>query len=95
MKYLSPEEIKKILHQDFNLTAAEIDRYQELFTDDYASPKIYGTIKFINNKPHIFKDIEHKRNTILKKLRELHDPLLNVNSARSVIQNIRNKNKFN
>lgn len=95
MKYLSPKEIEEILLQDFNLTTTEIDRYQDLFSDDYASPKIYGTIKFINNKPHIFKDKEHKRNTILKKLRELNDPLLNVNSARSIIQNIRNKNKFN
>lgn len=94
MKYLSPEEIEEILLQDFNLTTVEIDRYQELFSDNYASPKISGTIWFINNKPHIFKDKAHKRNTILKKLRELHDPLLNVNSAKSLIQNILKNNPY-
>ena len=94
MKYLSPKEIEKILLHDFNLTAIEIDRYQKVFSDDYANPKISGTISFINSKPHIFKDATHRRNTILKKLKELHDPLLNVNSAKSIIQNILKNNPY-
>ena len=94
MKNLSPKEIEEILLHDFNLTPIEIDRYQLLFDDDYARPKIIGTIRFINNKSQIFKDKEHRRNTILKKLRELHDPLLNVNSAKTIIHNIFKNNKF-
>ena len=94
MRNLTRKEIEEILLQDFDLTPIEIDRYQTLFDDDYSKPRIVGSIKFINNKPQIFKDKEHRRNTILKKLKELHDPLLNVNSTKSIIQNIYKNNVF-
>lgn len=91
MKHLSSNEIEEILSQDFNLSPSEIDRYKPLFSDDYAMPRISRTIRFINSKSHMFKDRSHKRNTILKKLRELHDPLLNVYSINTLIQKFKAK----
>ncbi len=91
MKFISSTNIEKILKEDFYLTPSEIDRYKPLFDDDYAMPRIIGTINSVNSKSQIFKEKSHRRNTILKKLRELHDPLLNVYSINTLIKRFKSR----
>ncbi|MDO6737388.1 hypothetical protein [Wenyingzhuangia sp. 2_MG-2023] len=63
--------LKEILAKEFGFTSTDLDRYHETIHDLTKTEILKDSVLYVKSNPQIFKTKEHKRNTLLKKCREL------------------------
>ncbi|NIJ44436.1 hypothetical protein FHR24_000875 [Wenyingzhuangia heitensis] len=88
--------LKEILTTQFGFTSVDIDRYQTILNDQSKIETLKNSVLYVLSKPQFFKTQEHKRNTLLKKCRELayEVNMHNTTSISDFIQkNLRNNNQ--
>lgn len=64
-------DLKEILVKEFGFTSIDLDRYDETIHDLSKTEILKDSVLYVKSKPNYFKTKEHKRNTLLKKCREL------------------------
>ncbi|NJB82815.1 hypothetical protein [Wenyingzhuangia aestuarii] len=63
--------LQEVLTTQFGFTSIDIDRYQTLLNDQSKIETLKSSVSYVLSKPQFFKTQEHKRNTLLKKCKEL------------------------
>ena len=63
--------LQEVLTTQFGFTSIDIDRYQTILNDQSKIETLKSSVCYVLSKSQFFKTPEHKRNTLLKKCREL------------------------